>query len=391
MKAIIPPIKAIKDDIDTRRDEYYLVSDWVQTKLAERTIPVRVTSIRHNRISVSNSPYLEFSTVGQKEILENLYMLLSTAKKNYSTTTALCAQYAIVLIELDNAIVHFRIDSHILKRASLSGVWWLNYNEWADKLESAGKEWGYKDFKDTDDVCFYNPGFDYELYYNSHEKYWSAFHEKLDALVVILRFLQSLVSNKGINSNITPDTVENREVVYVSYSWADSSEMDCICEALKSSSIEYRRDVTDCGFLCNIKKFEDEISKGKRVIAIIGERYLKSINCMYEICSLAEKGDIEGRLIPIVKSEYKRDLEKYNEIIEFWKEEYSRRCEILQNLQSGTSLQALKELEYCDKIIRELPKLINYLAEYNTLSFDELMSDGCKKLIDYIKASIAVS
>ena len=290
MEHLIPTINEELDFLDKNKNEIYCVSDWVQTPIEGKMTPVRITAIRHDGAIVSNSSNSKSNLLGVDKILENLYEILSKSKNSYSTKTALCVQYAAILIELDNAIVRLSIDKNILKDAfiSIKGKWHIDYKYWAKLINEAGKNWGYKDFKETDDVCYFYPGFEYSQFITEHESYWEALHDKLDALVKLLEELDSYVNRKP-NSQIThvkkTDNIENTvsPPLFISYSWSISKEIDILCQELQKANIPFNRDLKDCGYCDNIKHFEEEIGKGTRILAFINEEYMKSINCMYEL------------------------------------------------------------------------------------------------------------
>ncbi len=74
------------------------------------------------------------------------------------------------------------IDKNILKNATIKR-WPIDYGVWAEKIREAAKNWGYKDFRETDDVCYFDPGFDYKQFLDGHETFWQALQDKLNALV----------------------------------------------------------------------------------------------------------------------------------------------------------------------------------------------------------------
>lgn len=391
MKNGIPSIKKELDFLDNNKHEIYCVSDWVQTPIEGKMTPVRIKAIHHDGIIVSNSSDIEYTVLGVKKILENLYTLLSKTKDNYSTKSALCIQYAVALIELDNAIVRLSIDKNILKDAviSIKGKWHVDYKKWANLIKEAGKNWGYKDFKETDDVCYFYPGFEYKQFIEEHENYWEALHHKLDAVVKILEELDSYVNQGQISQKehvATINNLENKEItpLYISYSWSNSDKIDNLCQELQKANISFNRDIIDCGYRDNIRHFEEEIGKGAKVLAFISEEYMKSINCMYELALVFMHGNVEKRLFPIVTKNNCRDAASSKELHDYWELVYQEKRRVLNELPSGASLQAIKEFSYCDHIIRELPRIVNYLSDVNTLTIDQLSKDHFKILIETI-------
>lgn len=177
---------------------------------------------------------------------------------------------------------------------------------------------------------------------------------------------------------------EDSKEIYVSYSWANSEDMDKICNALDANGIPYKRDIEDCGYRQNIKKFEEEIGRGNVIIAIIDEKYIKSIHCMYEMSSMVENGYIEERLFPVVSID-KRDAEACAEFLDYWCLEYKKRKDLLDRVQAGNARSIIDEMSYCDSIVMEFTKFWTYIQKHNTLTKEELMKDDCALLVAHLK------
>ena len=390
MKNTIPPIKAEIDYLEENKREIFCVGDGVQTSIESKVTPVRLTSIRHDGATVSNSPYFDGNTLNAEKILSNLHLLLSTSKELFSTRPALCAQYAVLLIEIDHAIVRLNIDKNILKSATIRR-WSIDYGVWADKIKEAGKNWGYKDFRETDDVCYFNPGFDYKLFLDEHETFYQAFQDKVDALVKILKEMQSYVNGKVIKrETIDEQTALKSEgakgdSVYVSYPWTLMEEIDDMCRAFDKARLSYKRDINDCLYRHNIRQFEIEIGNGSKVLAFINDDYLRSVNCMYELARVFQNGNTEKRLFPVVSFTGNRGSDMLKELHEFWDKAYQDRKKVLNELPSGVNLQVIDELSCCDTIIRELPKIVSYLSQVNTLSYEKLKANDYDLLIRELK------
>lgn len=392
MDSIIPPIKSEIDYLDRNEREIYCVGNWVQVRVDGKMIPVKIVSIRHDGITVSNNQNIDYTVLHSNKILENLYLLLSSGKEMYSSKPALCVQYAALLMEVDYAIVRLNIDKNILKNMRMN-KWPTDYNAWAKKIKEAGKNWGYKDYKANEDACYFYPGFDYKQFCENHEQYWEALHDKLDALVKILEKMGAYVKRglqiEQAETKAIENHVEDKEAsVYISYSWSMMDVADDICKALENNGVIYRRDVKDCGYRQNIKQFEREIGKGARVLAIINDSYLRSVNCMYELALVFQHGDIEHRLYPVVNMTGKRDAQFFKELYDYWNAEYLSKRQVLNELSSGTSLQAIDELGYCDVIVRELPKITSYLSNVNTLTYEQLAENGFRRVVDEMRTMV---
>lgn len=177
--------------------------------------------------------------------------------------------------------------------------------------------------------------------------------------------------------------------VYVSYPWSDSVLMDDICRCLKMRKIDYFRDKDICGFRKNIQKFEEEIGNGKIVIAIINEQSMESIDCMYEVCTLARNGHLDKRLFPIVDlPNMKRDSKACEDYLKK-REEKEKEILVRYTTSPGEKVNELRELKYINCIKTEFPKFWNYISKYNTSTLESLQEDDWKILMDEVEQNIS--
>lgn len=77
----IPPIKAEIDYLDENESEIYCVGDWISAKIDGKMVPVRIKSIRHDGIIVSNSPDIDYPLSSAETLLQKLYNILSSGKE----------------------------------------------------------------------------------------------------------------------------------------------------------------------------------------------------------------------------------------------------------------------------------------------------------------------
>jgi hypothetical protein len=94
----------------------------------------------------------------------------------------------------------------------------------------------------------------------------------------------------------------NDRQVFISYSWGGESESfaDKLDEISQNKGITIIRDKRDIGFKGIIKTFMEKIGKGKVIIIVIDEKYLKSKNCMFELVQIDKNGSFHERVFPII-------------------------------------------------------------------------------------------
>jgi hypothetical protein len=78
-----------------------------------------------------------------------------------------------------------------------------------------------------------------------------------------------------------PNAADFEKEIFISYAWRGESEefVNRLDEVFQSQGITIVRDKRDLGYKGLIKEFMQRIGKGKCVIVVISDRYLKSPNC----------------------------------------------------------------------------------------------------------------
>ena len=100
---------------------------------------------------------------------------------------------------------------------------------------------------------------------------------------------------------VTPSAPPVPEV-FVSYAWKPESctIVDQLQQALGQHGIRLLRDVEEVRYKDSIRDFMRRIGKGKCVVVVISEKYLKSENCMFEMVEIVKAQAFRERIFPIV-------------------------------------------------------------------------------------------
>jgi hypothetical protein len=90
--------------------------------------------------------------------------------------------------------------------------------------------------------------------------------------------------------------------IFVSYAWKGESEMmvEALCQALAERGHTVARDRTKMSYRDSIRDFMDRIGRGKYIIAVVSDRYMKSEYCMYEAYRMFQSAEFSRRVFPIV-------------------------------------------------------------------------------------------
>ncbi len=161
--------------------------------------------------------------------------------------------------------------------------------------------------------------------------------------------------------------------VFFSYAWGGPSEImvDQLYKSLDADgNFELIRDKINLGYKGLISDFIRTIGRGKLVIIVLSEKYLKSEYCMFELYELYRNNKLDNeqllrKIFPIRAEEIDFSNEKFIKSIEsYWK-----------NLVQKTKKLAHRYPERYDRansIEHELSKLIGLLRDINSLTVEKL-------------------
>lgn len=90
--------------------------------------------------------------------------------------------------------------------------------------------------------------------------------------------------------------------VYVSYAWGGDSEalVGRLERAFGARGITVVRDKRALRCKAGIRAFMQQLGRGRCVIAVIGDKYLRSPHCMFELMQVAAHDAFQDRVFPVV-------------------------------------------------------------------------------------------
>ena len=175
--------------------------------------------------------------------------------------------------------------------------------------------------------------------------------------------------------------------VFISYSWNSESMKiaDEVDSFLEKKGIPIVRDKKEIGYKGLIKEFMLRIGKGKYIILIINDHYLKSENCMFELLKIAENGEFYDRIFPLVleSSKIYKTSDRLD-YVHYWEKEIK---ELEKKMKSGglTNLQGIYEdLNLYNEIRQNIAKLTDILKSINTLSIKTHQDSNYNELYNTI-------
>ncbi len=200
------------------------------------------------------------------------------------------------------------------------------------------------------------------------------------------------------------DTIQNKlkyyhplsqpmnQQVYISYNWQeDSNEMaNQLVQAFAAKGIEIIRDKTHTSYKDSIKNFMRQIGRGKCVVAVISDRYLKSENCMFELVEIARNGDFYQRIFPIILPDARihKDFERID-YLKYWEDEKAKLQAKYKEIDLAKTNSIMATLNLYDEIRDNIDNLTNILKDMNTLNIDLHRQSEFAAMIQAVETKLA--
>ena len=196
-----------------------------------------------------------------------------------------------------------------------------------------------------------------------------------DGNIIKIKSLKKVFNNGFMGNRL--------EKVHISYKNNEKYRyvLDAIEAGLKKNEIEYSIDRNDVMYRDNIDAYEKEIGFSDKVIMIVIPEYLKSLECMFEMTQIFEKGNVEERLFPIVDLEdIFRNSSGLATIKEYWIHEKNKRIAQL-SVNSGKSSFWRTELDKIEDILYRLDEFWGFINRHSTGNFKELIENDAALLM----------
>ncbi len=182
----------------------------------------------------------------------------------------------------------------------------------------------------------------------------------------------------------------DQNAIFVSYAWGGESErtVDELEQAFAAQGLSIRRDKKALGYKGSIEAFEERIGRGRAVILVISDKYLRSKHCMYELVAAAENQDLRARIFPIVLADAKiYDAVDRLAYIQHWDAEIAELNQAIKNVAVVAHLKGItNDLDLYDRIRDRIAELTDLLSDMNTLTPEIHAASGYATLIETIQA-----
>lgn len=194
-------------------------------------------------------------------------------------------------------------------------------------------------------------------------------------------------------------TIEYIPEIYISYAWEKQEDgtnwppiLKNLYDELISNNFKVQIDIQKLKYKDNIKTFMKELGAGRYIICIISEKYLKSLNCMYEVLQMLKYQNFQDRIFPILLSDAKiYNSSKIIHYLLYWEEKINQlnnEAKSLSNIAYAAPI--FEDIEIMNEIRRALAKFGDEIGNMNLLTSETHDISNFKELIEAINSKVEI-
>jgi len=188
------------------------------------------------------------------------------------------------------------------------------------------------------------------------------------------------------------DTKIDVQELFISYTWGGQSEelANLLDETFLARGITIIRDKKNLKYKGNIQEFMERLGRGKCVIVIICEKYLKSHSCMFELVQIAANDDFWNRIFPIVldDAQINNPLERIK-YIQHWETKVSELDNALKSVSAANMQGFREEIDQYTRTRNTIADLTNTLKNMNTLTLEAHSESNFETLLKSIEDKLS--
>ena len=180
--------------------------------------------------------------------------------------------------------------------------------------------------------------------------------------------------------------------IFISFSWKDESHKiaDELHNILKDKKTNLVKDAIELNYKGLIRDYMKRIGKGKYIILIISDQYLKSENCIFELIEIYKSGKFQERIFPVVLDSAKiHKAADRVEYVSFWEKEIKFVEDKLKEKKLSQLQMVFNKLNLYTEIEKHIIQLSDIIKNINAFSLkahrEEKYADLIKSIAKQVK------
>jgi len=153
--------------------------------------------------------------------------------------------------------------------------------------------------------------------------------------------------------------------IFLSYNRFDEKTADRIDKHFKNSNIAITRDIRDIEAWGSIRRFMESIRTQDFAILIISGKYLKSINCMYEVLEIMKEQKYTNKIFPLVVEKRIYDPLGRSDYIKYWQTKYSKFEESISDVDKVNAIELIEDLKKYRRISENIGEFMTTISDMN--------------------------
>lgn len=179
--------------------------------------------------------------------------------------------------------------------------------------------------------------------------------------------------------------------IFVSYAWGGESEemVNKLDETLQQNGILMLRDKRDLGFKGLITDFMQRIGKGKGIVVVVSDKYLKSPYCMFELLEIYRNLEFTQRIFPIVLDDANifEPLPRLS-YLRYWRDKKDELDTAIKKFGADAITVIGDDYKIYKRVFDNFGEVVNILKDINSLTPDMHRSSDFEDLINAVKESL---
>ncbi len=218
------------------------------------------------------------------------------------------------------------------------------------------------------------------------EEFEVEFFENETATEIINQIHQQAIDNDIIQQSKTEKL--SKYEIFVSYAWGGESEkiVNKLDTTLQEKGILIVRDKRDLGFKGIITDFMNRIGKGKGIVVVVSDKYLKSPYCMYELLEIYRNLEFTERIFPIVMGDANifEPLPRL-QYLKYWRDKKEELDAAIKGFGADAITVIGDDYKIYKRVFDNFGEVVNILKDINSLTPDMHRSSDFEALITAVK------
>ncbi len=174
-------------------------------------------------------------------------------------------------------------------------------------------------------------------------------------------------------------------MIFISYNWSSTKEVDFIESVLKSYGLQILRDKIELKYKDNIPLFMKRIVKAEYALFFLSDKYFRSEACWFELMEFNKKPEFERKALPIIDDKFNFTSNEYRiELIEFWQDKLNKLLQKKNELKGSFPYRLKVKIDEYKNIIEKTDEIITFFSDSNYQKYSDFEKGNGNSLLEFL-------